>query len=73
MNGAWATLTAGFVLALLVAAYTLGEWRGRRAAVDELWDTAMALGAYGQLIRMQADVEGVTVPEILARERRSGE
>jgi hypothetical protein len=66
-------LLGGIAFALLVAAYTAGEWRGQRTAVEELWDTAMALGAYGQLLRMQADIEGVTVPELLDRERRSGQ
>lgn len=73
MSGfAFAALCCAFGFTALVAAYTAGEWRGERNAIDDLWDSAMALGAYGEVLRMQADIEGVTVVELLDRERRGG-
>lgn len=64
-------LLAGIALTALVAAFTAGEWHGERKAVNGLWDSAMALGAYGQMTRMQAEIEGITVAELLERERNA--
>lgn len=45
-----------FLAPAVVAAYLLGRRRGAVKAIDELWPTAMALGAYGQVLRDQAAV-----------------
>jgi steroid 5-alpha reductase family enzyme len=67
-------ITAALVLpgVLAAAAYALGRTHGRVEAVDELWDAAVAVGAYGQMVRTEAAAEGITVAELLERERRGG-
>lgn len=47
------------VLATTLGGYLLGRRAGQRKAIDELWEPAMALGAYGQQIRTEATADGV--------------
>lgn len=55
-------------LAAVVGAYALGRRHGGRAAVDQLWGPALALGAYGHALRETAKAEGLTVGELLERD-----
>lgn len=71
-------MSAAFGIAMLVgvvllgttaAAYTWGAYRGARE-IDETFEVAKALGAYGALLRVEAEAMGVTVEELVARDAR---
>lgn len=57
-----------FYLAISIA-YLVGAWRGARD-LDDTFEIAKSLGAYGQLLRMEADAMGVTVEELVERDAR---
>lgn len=50
-------------------AYTFGAWRGT-ADLDDNFEIAKALGAYGAYLRLEAEALGVTVEELAERDAR---
>lgn len=70
-----AGLIGGLVLAFALfwlavsIAYLVGAWRAARD-FDDAFEIAKALGAYGQLLRLEAEAMGVTVEELVERDAR---
>lgn len=70
-------MIVGAVLFLFTtAAYVLGGARAYRE-LDDTFEIAKALGAYGVFVRLEAEALGITVEEVVARDaaltRMSGE
>lgn len=50
-------------------AYAFGKYQSAED-IDDTFEIAKALGAYGALLRLEAEAMGVTVEELLARDAR---
>lgn len=61
-------MIVGAVLFLFTtAAYVLGGARAYRE-LDDTFEIAKALGAYGVFVRLEAEALGITVEEVVARD-----
>lgn len=66
--GGLALGAALFWLAVSIA-YLVGAYRAAQE-IDDTFEIAKALGAYGQILRTEADALGITVEELLERDAR---
>lgn len=58
---AWASLAGAL---LYLAGFYLGRGSVEIVSEEEVWDTAVLLGAYGERLRTEAEALGVTVSEL---------
>lgn len=65
----WVLLILALLYLALSIAYLAGAYNAVRDA-DDGHEISEALGAYGQILRTEAEAMGVTVEELLSRDER---